>query len=334
VDDSLLELGDALEVLGPRAGLSPSFVRRILCLQPQVLVLDELITLGATLHISLTDRSDKGDGSVLLATYEEIAEQPPASDVVPADASTEPTSKQRLDDDGASADTGGDAAPCWRVDARRLSRDLTLERRLLTYRSELAEQAANQSPELIHALRVAPFGPPPAPGSRYYGLFEYLDRQLIEQFVLPFEELRDLYEYPIPGLAGHARKVTLPRSARHQRGWWSNPKRNPDTNQYEGVGTQPQRVIWRAAGYETGQVKVQENPNASGPADRLIVTHITFKAIPGRTWWHPFRHQLRSGELSPWQRTAVLENVAKESGWEDARWFMRPMWIDRLRDPR
>lgn len=192
--------------------------------------------------------------------------------------------------------------PSWHVDAAGLMGDLMLERRVLAYADTLARDFSRQRPEEIHRLRIAPYGPPPSDSSRYRALFDFFDQQTRLRFVMTIDELEQAF-------AGGTRRK-LPPTARHQRGWWSNPRPGKD-GRAAGVGTQRQRTAWLTAGYEATNVQVKPNPRAAKSAERLSVISVTFRAVPGRELWHPFRHVLRAGGTDPLsQEQQFLENLA------------------------
>ena len=50
------------------------------------------------------------------------------------------------------------------------------------------------------------------------------------------------------------------------------------------------------AGYEATNIQVRRNKAATTASDSFLVESVTFRAIPGRDLWHPFRHALRGDE--------------------------------------
>ena len=202
--------------------------------------------------------------------------------------------------------------PRWHVDAAGLTRDLVLEGRLRNFRDRLAQEVSAQRPEEIHRLRIAPFGDPPKVGTRYRALFEFLDQQTSLRFKMTIGDLDKEF-------AGGTRRQ-LPRTAKHQRGWWSNPRPGRD-GRSAGTGTQRQRAAWLTAGYEATNVQVHRNPQATGNADKLNVESVTFRAVPGRELWHPFRHALRQGETTPLNsKQSFLESFASDE-WTVLEWY-------------
>lgn len=204
------------------------------------------------------------------------------------------------------------AGPGWRMDAAGLTRDLVLEGRLRDFRDRLFQEVSTQRPEEIHRLRIAPFGHPPKAGSRYRALFDYFDQQTRLRFKMSIGELETAF-------AGGSRRQ-LPRTAKHQRGWWSNPRPGKD-GRPAGIGTQRQRAAWLTAGYEATNVQVQPNPRATTNADKLNVEGVTFRAVPGRELWHPFRDAIRQGGPTPLDsRQGFLESFASDD-WTVLEWY-------------
>lgn len=275
-----LELGRALQIVGPRAGLHDDHVSPFLRLEPQPVTGNDLNQICGALHLRYTDAADVAHGHM----------------PIPGPA------------DGDDAHPGGGQ---WVLDADSLSRDLIAETRLRQYAEEIAEQMIRNSPRDIHNKRMAPFGPPPLPGSKYYSLFRFLDGSNFERAKVPIEEIRRRYEERLPTGEGLTPTFTLPSTALKSGGWWSNPKGN-------SLGSQPQRRAWKSAGFNA-------HPTVSkDAAGQTSITHVTFHAVPGRQWWHPMRHKLWTGDMDAWDRRAYLEQVALQRGWFDHRWFHGP----------
>ena len=164
-----------------------------------------------------------------------------------------------------------DDGPRWHVDAAGLMGDLVLERRVLAYADTLARDLSRQRPEEIHRLRIAPYGSPPSAGSHYRALFDFFDQQTRLRFVMSIDQLEQAF-------AGETRRK-LPATARHQRGWWSNPRLGKD-GRPRGVGAQRQRAAWLTAGYEATNVQVERNPHPMKNAERLELTSSASRSAP------------------------------------------------------
>ena len=151
LDGVPIELGGALRTLGPGEGFAPAVIRQLLDEDGPVLALDEIIDIAQVLRLSYGS-SGCPDGGI----------------EIPASSAGRPT---------------------WHVDAAGLARDLLLARHLHDHRERLEQDVSTQRPEVIHRLRIAPFGDPPKVRSRYRSLFEYFDEKTSLRFVVSIAEL-------------------------------------------------------------------------------------------------------------------------------------------------
>lgn len=276
----LLEIGEALGTVGINAGLLDDHLRLLLTRRPQAACGTDLLRWCIALHLNfVATTTAHGDGRLDLVD---------------------------LDDETA---TGGGV---WSIDPKALVQDLVTEQQLFGYRADITEQISINPPSRVHALRIAPFGPPPPFGSKYYSLFRFLDDSAREKFRVSLDDLAEKYQQTYIEDGVESAKHFLPRSARRHRNWWSNAKRSPHTGKFESVGSQPQRKAWHCAGF-TAHPEVESTG---------AVTHVVFEAVPGRTWWRPLRHILRSGSLSDDARAKQFERIAMENGVHVHKWFM------------
>jgi hypothetical protein len=299
-----LEVGHALEMLAPNYGVAPSAIRRLLAGRPALLALDEVLDMATSIHLTYSAEQPyvHGQAAWPLSTFEELLKG------------------RRLAQDLAQQSAR------WWISDQQLVADLLLEGELLRHRREVAEQIGQQRPQLVYEKRVAPFGGPPSPRSRYYSLFAWLDRRLEGQFRVQMEELEKIFSGMHPDLQAVSPRPTnpgpLPGSAHTTPGWWSNPRASSARGL--GVGSQGQRIAWLSAGYRAKPL-IKRDPVSSS----VSVVSVEFQAIPGREQWHPFRDRFRHPEgeldaltdgLGSWEETVEL---LEDQGTQVLRWFDR-----------